>query len=99
MRQDRIAPSGGSDNRGERAMIHGMLVGHAPVDVIVHAHAVTGPFADIVVAETLVACRLAAAVVVADEVGPVVLGMLAGANPGHLRNLSSRRTGVQRSTA
>src|SRR5262245_11934843 len=80
-------------------MIHYVLVGHAPVDVIVYAHAVTGPFADIVIAETLVAGRLAAAVVIADEVGLVVLGMLAGADPGHLRDLRSRRTGVQRTAA
>ena len=57
-----------ADHRGDGAVVHAAIVRHAPVDVVVHAHAITGALAIVVVAQAAAASDLAAAVVVRDDV-------------------------------
>src|SRR5690242_2380071 len=78
-----------ADGGRDRAVIHRALVAHAPVDVVVHAHLIAGPLADVVVAKATTARRDAAAVRVADQVVAAVEMAAARADPDHLRRLGA----------
>src|SRR5262245_64509785 len=81
------AAAAAQPNHGrDGAMIVGPLIRHAPVDVIVHTHAIAGTFAKVEIAQATAARGRAAAVVVADQILLAVAGILAGADPGHLRH-------------
>jgi hypothetical protein len=73
-------------------VIHGLRVGHAPVDVVVNTHAVAGALAFVEVAQAAAAGDFAAAIVVADQIGFAVLGILARADPSDFGDFRSRRT-------
>lgn len=60
-----------------------VLVGHAPVDVVVQEELITRALADLRIALTAVAGRLAAAIVIADEIVLAVMGIVAGSDPGN----------------
>ena len=87
--QPALPPAGPDDGHG--AVVHAALVAHAPVDVVVHAHPVAGPFALVLVAEATAAGRDAAAVVVTDEIVLAVLGIETSADPGHRRRFGAGR--------
>src|SRR5262245_61535710 len=70
-----------ADDHRHGAVVHGLGVGHAPVDVVEDTHAIAGPLALVEVAQAACAGGLAAAIVVADQVVLAVLGALACANP------------------
>ena len=53
-----------ADDRGYGAVIHRLGVGHAPVDVIVYAHAVARSLAFVEVAQATSASNFPAAIVV-----------------------------------
>lgn len=74
-------------------MIVVVAVGHAPIDVVMDAHSVAGPFAFIEVAETTAATGGATAIVVADQVIPSIVRVVAGADPGDFGNFGSWRAG------
>ena len=58
-------------------------VGHAPVDVVVHAHPVTRSLALVAVAAAAITGDTAAAIVVADQVILAVIGVVTGTDPGY----------------
>src|SRR5262249_58768362 len=83
----------------DRAVDGPALGSEAPQQVVVPRGVVHRPLALGALALAAQAERLAAAVVVRDDVVPAVARMPAGADPGHRRHLRSRRAGVLRAAA
>jgi hypothetical protein len=89
----------GADDGGHRAVIHGLGIGHAPVDVVMHTHAIAGALAFVKVTQAAAAGDFAAAVVVAHQIIFAVLRVLTGADPGDFGHFRARRALTHGSTA
>ena len=89
-----------ADNGSRGAMEHRAAgIPHAPIDVVMHAHAVTGTLTRIGVAQTTATRRDTATVVVTDQIVLTILGVVTCANPRHLRGFGAWRTLINRSAA
>src|SRR5690242_2053230 len=93
LRQRRASFFGDAQDHRHRAVVVGLGVGHAPVDVVVTREPIHRLLVFITLAETITAAHLSAAVIVGNNVIASVGRIVAGANPGNGRGLCAGRTG------
>lgn len=77
-------------------MEHGAVIGHAPVHIVVNAHAIPWALVFSRAALATSTCSLTAAVVVTDQVVLTIFGVVACSYPRHFRWLGTRWAGVHR---
>src|SRR5256884_2953927 len=84
---------------GHRAVVVGVGVGHAPVEVVVARRPVHRLLALVTVALAVAAAGFPATVVVGDDVIAAIAGVVAGAGPGGGRAGGGPRAGAGRAAA
>src|SRR6185369_10599729 len=86
-------------HHGHGAVIGRLVIGHAPVNVVMNAHLIARALALIGVAFALAAARPAAAISIADQIVLLILAVEAGAHPADLRHFRARRAFMARAAA
>src|SRR5690606_41835871 len=76
---------------GNRAMVSRIAIGHAPVHIVVQEKFIAWSFAHLPTAIAPAACRLAATIMVDDQIVLAVLGVGTCADPRHVPRIASRR--------
>ena len=76
-----LAFLGDADRRRHSAVVHAARVGHAPVDVVMHAHAIARPLTLVKIAQAASASGSTTAIVVANQIILAIERVVTGTDP------------------
>ena len=83
-----------ADHNADRAVINNACLPHTPIDIVAFTRIIDWLVAFIAMAEAALAGSFATAVIVRNDIVPIVGRVEAGADPGYGGHLGSRRTGM-----